>query len=114
MTSKLVAVVFMAVVVGFLWVRNCSGPDPVVTGVRLVEPHAEATPYRVEATVRNRRDGEGQAQITVRLRDQSSGRTVQEQKNVNFASKETTLVVVDVDAPAGSYKPEVDASYPPQ
>jgi hypothetical protein len=113
-TWRLGLLVVLAVGVGLAWVRSCSGPDPVVESTRLIEPSAEGAPYRVEAVVRNRGPGEGQAELTVRLRDRESGRTVEDDKKLQLERGETTLAVVEIKAPRGSYDPQVEASYPPR
>jgi hypothetical protein len=95
-----------------LWVLNCSGPSPEVTGVQLVEPTADGAPYRVEATVQNQGAGHGEASVTVRLRDQATGWTVQQNVTIALQAHETTLVVVNLHAPRGRYTPEVDVEYP--
>lgn len=113
MIGRLALVVVLAAGIGLLWVRSCSGPDPVVESVRLVEPASDGAPYRVEAVVRNRGVGQGQVALTVRLRDRTSGRTLQQDKRVQLERDETMLAVVEVMAPRGSYAPQVEASYPP-
>ncbi|MBI3967172.1 MAG: hypothetical protein HY329_16180 [Chloroflexi bacterium] len=114
MVKRLVGLIAVAAVVATLWVLNCSGPKPVVGEVRLVEPTAPGAPYRVEATVRNDRSGEGQIEVKVRLREKTSGHTVQQELKADLKSNEQTLIVAELKAPAGSYTPEVEVEYPPR
>jgi hypothetical protein len=113
-TWRLLGPVALAVLIGFLWVRNCSGPEPVVADVRLVEPRAEATPYRVEATIENRGQGSGNARVVFRLRDAATGQTRQEEQRVALERGETALTVAEFHAPRAAYTPAVEASYPPR
>jgi hypothetical protein len=113
-TKRLLGLAVAAVLLGVLWVRSCSGPDPVVTSVRLVVPSGTATPYRVEATIENRGQGGGEAQVVFRLHDAATGRTVQDEKKVAFERGETALAIAEIPAPPATYTPSVEASYPPQ
>jgi hypothetical protein len=107
---------FIAVVAASmaLWVTSCSGPQPEVGGVQLVEPSGEDAPYRVQATVRNQGPGHGEVTVTARLRDRASGRTVQHEGKARLEAHETTLVTIELQAPRGSYTPEVEVDYPPR
>ena len=108
----LLGALFAAVAV--LWVRSCSGPDPVVAEMRLIEPRAEATPYRIEATIRNRGMGQGDAQVVFRLRDATTGRTVQREERVALEKDEEVLAIGEIAAPRAAYTPAVEANYPPR
>ncbi len=102
-----------AVVVVALWVANCSGPEAEVTSVQLLEPATESAPYRVQVAVQNQGPGHGEVNVIARLRDHATGYTFQESRTAALEAKETTLVVVEVYAPRGSYSPEVEVEYPP-
>jgi hypothetical protein len=112
--GRLLGLAVLATLVGVLWVRSCSGPDPVVVDVRLVAPRAEATPYRVEATIENRGQGSGDAQVTFRLRDAATGLTRQQEQRIALDRGERALVSAEIDAPPATYTPAVEASYPPR
>jgi hypothetical protein len=113
-TGRLALLAIAALALAFLWVKNCSGPDPVVADVRLIEPRAESTPYRVEATIRNAGQGGGDAQVLFRLRNGSTGVIVQEEKKVTLEKDETILSVAEIPAPRAAYTPIVEANYPPR
>jgi hypothetical protein len=104
----------VAAVLGVLWVAQCSGPQAEVVSVELVEPARKGAPYQVHAMLRNEGPGHGEVNVTARLRERASGRTVQQERKAHLREKETTLVVVEVPAPRGSYTPEVEVDYPPQ
>ena len=106
----LVAVAVIAV----LWVANCSGPQPSVGDVRLIPPSSDGAPYRVEATIRNTGRGHGEVAVTVRLRDDRAGRSVETDRKLDLEEHETTLLVADVPAPPGQYTPDVEVVYPPR
>ena len=114
MKARAFGILGVAVAIAALWVMNCSGPQPSVTNVRMIEPRAEATPYRVEATIHNKGNGQGQVAVTVRLRDRASDQTIQEDRKAVLKAGETTLVVVEMQAPRGDYTPEVEVEYPPR
>jgi hypothetical protein len=103
---------FAALAAAFLWVTNCSGPQPSVVDVRVTEPEMPDQPYLVEATVRNRGPGHGQINVVVRLRDMDTGDTFQDERQVQLDVGETARVVAEIMAPAGSYEPEVEVEYP--
>jgi hypothetical protein len=101
-----------AVVMVLLWVMNCSGPQPVVTAVRLTEPTSVDAPYRVEVELLNRWRGHGEVAVTVRLRDPGSGRRVVEERHVSLEGNERVVLVVELLAPPGRYEPEVTVQCP--
>ena len=101
-------------VIAVLWVANCSGPQPAVSDVRLIAPQSDGAPYRVEATIRNTSRGHGEVAVTVRLREEQTGRSIETDRKVDLDPHETTLLVADVAAPPGNYAPDVQAVYPPR
>jgi hypothetical protein len=64
--------------------------------------------------MRNRGQGDGDVQVTVRLRDAGSGRTLQQEQRIGLTRDQTALVVAEIPAPAATYQAEVEASYPPR
>jgi uncharacterized protein (DUF58 family) len=102
-----------AIAAGALWVTSCTGPKPVVASVRLEAPPGEDAPYRVEATVRNTWRGHGPVTVVARLRDAAGGRVLERQEEVTLGGGQTVLVVVEIPAPPGSYRPEAEVEYPP-
>jgi hypothetical protein len=111
---RLGALVLALVGVAALWVANCSGPRATVNDVRLIAPATDGAPYRVEATIANTGGGHGELAVTVRLRDEQTGRTVETERKVELEEHETTLLIADLPAPAGSYTPTVEVVYPPR
>jgi hypothetical protein len=67
----------------------------------------------VEAVVRNDAAGEGQVSVNVRLHD-AAGRTFQKEQSLNLRRREQVMLVVDIEAPAGTYRADVDVRYPPE
>jgi hypothetical protein len=97
-----------------LSLHGCTGPRPEVTAVQLVAPERKGEPFRVEATIRNRGGGEGEASVDVRLRDRKSGHTYQKQETVELKGHEVTHLSVVIHAPSGAdYEPLAEARYPP-
>jgi hypothetical protein len=103
---------FAALAAAVLWVSNCSGPRPSVLDVQVTEPEMPDQPYRVEATVQNTGSGQGQANVTFRLRDTATGQSFQDERQVQLDARETAHVVAEIQAPTGSYEPEVEVEYP--
>jgi hypothetical protein len=93
---------------------GCSGPRPEVTKVRLLPPERKGEPYRIEATIRNRGGGEGEASVDFRLRDRESGQTYQKQETVELKAHEVTHLSAMIHAPSeADYEPIAEARYPP-
>jgi len=111
---RLGALLLVLVGVAALWVVNCSGPRASVRDVRLIEPASDGAPYRVEATIANTSGGQGEVAVTVRLRDQQTGRTVEADRKLDLEEHETTLLVADLPAPRATYTPSVEVVYPPR
>jgi hypothetical protein len=114
MKGRILATLAATIAAVALWVVNCSGPAPVVTGVRVDEPVGQGTPYRIEATIHNRGVGHGQVSVSVRLRDRASGWIVEKEEQVTLDRGETAVIVAELQAPPGQYAPEVSAVYPPR
>jgi hypothetical protein len=92
---------------------GCEGPRPIVSDVT-VTPSPQAGKYRVQAVVRNEVRGEGQVSIDIRLREVGSGRTIQQQQQLELRGREQLTLVVDIEAPPSTYRAEVNAQFPPQ
>ena len=114
MMVRLIVLLGLVLAVPVLWVAQCSGPEPSVTGLHLSEPSDEKEPYRLEAIIRNDGRGHGQVEVTFRLVDRSSGQTFEDEKKAQLEPKETTRVVAEIQAPPGNYEPMVEALYPPR
>jgi hypothetical protein len=111
--SVVVAFLGVAIVVG-LWVTHCSGPQPQVIGSpSLRAPAQPGQPYRVEAIIANPGPGQGQVQVTFRLRDAVTGLAYQSQEQADLEPGEQVRVVTEIAAPDGNYQPEVEVRYPP-
>jgi hypothetical protein len=95
-----------------LWVINCSGPAPAIRQVR-VQPAQEEGGYNVNVTLQNDSPGHGEVQVTATLRDQNTGEVYTQTQNVFVQSGQIAVVTVNVQAPPGSYTPNVQAAYPP-
>ena len=97
----------------FAFVAACQGPRPSVADVR-VAPSPLAGRYRVEATITNRSRGEGQVDVQIHLRDRDSGKTVDDDRDLELRGHEAAHFTADVAAPAGHWSASVDAQYPPR
>ena len=111
--TGIVAVVVGAVCIA-LWIMSCSGPKAVVGQVRLEPPREANGPYPVHAEVENRGFGHGQVNVIFRLRDQATGVTIEETEKVSLEPGERSLVIAQIEAPSGSYAPDVEVEYPPR
>jgi hypothetical protein len=78
-----------------------------------VEPAAVPGRVRVEARLVNAGRGQGQVEVTVRLRDRRTGRVVEDERHVELRGHESVRLVADVEAPPGDYHADVEAEYPP-
>lgn len=112
--ALMTVLILLVLMVGVLWVQNCTGPRPVVSGVDVLPPVTAGGPYRVSARVRNDGPGEGQTAVTFRLRDRRSGQTYEEQKNVTLASRDQVTVLAEFAVGEGDYEPGAEAQYPPR
>ncbi|HEY1293072.1 MAG TPA: hypothetical protein VGJ60_08340 [Chloroflexota bacterium] len=112
--SAVVSLLGVAIIVG-LWVTHCSGPQAQVVGTpSLRAPAQPGQPYRIEAVVANPGPGQGQVQVTFRLRDLATGLAYQSQEQADLEPGEQVRVVTDIAAPDGNYQPEVEVRYPPR
>jgi hypothetical protein len=91
----------------------CGGPRPSVSDVR-VTPSPWPGRYRVEAVVRNEARGAGEVSVEIRLHDVVSGRTIQQVRQLQLRGRDQLTLVVDIEAPASTYRADVRATYPPQ
>jgi hypothetical protein len=91
----------------------CPGPRPSVERVS-VEHRPQEGLYRLSVTVRNGGRGEGQAEVTARLRDRESGRLFQKDDHVALGPRQQVMVTIDIEAPPGDYEPFARAEYPPR
>lgn len=98
-------------IVAALLLAACLGPRPEVGDVHLA--HSERG-YRVDVEVKNRAHGEGQAELTVRLRDRRTGATLQKSEKIDLQGLEQTHVIVDVDGPPADYAVEATVRFPPR
>ena len=90
--------------------RACAGPRPSVEASWL-----EAGPggYVAAATVRNG-GGEGEIQVSFRLRDLDSGRTIQASETAQLRRGEEVEVRAFVHAPPGRWTLEAESEHPPR
>jgi hypothetical protein len=102
--------VALPVAAAVLFVALCSGPKPSVEGASLA---AVPGGYRVTAAVENR-GGEGEIQVTFRLRDRRTGRTLPAEAEAPVRRGERVQVSALVPAPPGDYAVEAEAEYPPR
>jgi hypothetical protein len=94
-----------------LFVRGCSGPEPVVTATASARDGAGVV---ASATVRND-GGEGEVQVTFRLRDRASGRVVAGEAIAQLRSGEAAELTARIPtAPPGEFDLEAEAEYPPR
>lgn len=113
-TKPMLLLTVLASILTVLWVRNCSGPLPIVAGLEIVPPGEPNAPYLLRAEVRNEGSGHGEVEVVFRLRDRRTGRTVEHSSSVELEPGEDTLVVGEIAAPPGDYEPEVEVDYPPR
>src|SRR4051812_19446778 len=107
MTLRLSVCLLAAMLLAILWVAECTGPRPVVGEVWLDPPTTNGAPYRVEASVTNTGRGHGEVAVTIRLRDETSGWSVQTDRRIELDEHETTRIIADIVAPAATYTPAV-------
>ncbi len=106
--ARALAILLLAAA-GALAVRACAGPRPSVAGTWL-EPSAGG--YVAVAAVRNA-GGDGEIQVSFRLRDGATGRIVPAHGTAQVRRGEEVQVRAFVPAPQGSWSLEAEAEYPP-
>jgi hypothetical protein len=109
-----VAGLLLFVVAVVLWVRECSGPQPVAGAPIVRPPEQPGQPYTVQAQVRNQGPGHGEVNVIFRLRERDSGRTYEEDRQAELDRGEEVTVVAQVPAQPGTYDAEVEVEYPPK
>jgi hypothetical protein len=113
--AEMAVVPLLVAALAALWVWQCSGPDPAVHDVELLEPEQPGDPYTVQATLDNERWGHGTVTLAFELTDNQSGQTFREEKRVRLEEgDDDVLVFAEIDAPDGDYEPSVEAEYPPE
>lgn len=103
-------VILLLAAAGALAVRACAGPQPSVTASWL-EPRPGG--YVAVAAVRNA-GGDGEVQVSFRLRDRATGRTVPVQGTAQVRRGEEVQVRAYVPAPPGDWRLEAESEYPPR
>lgn len=90
---------------------GCAGPRVTTSDVR-VGAGPVAGQQRVEATLVNR-GGEGEVRANVRLHGTKGDRLYSATRTIPLKSHDRVELVVDLAAPPGSYRPEVEIEFPP-
>lgn len=103
-------VVLAVAAAGALAVRACAGPRPSVTASWL-EPRPGG--YVAVAAVHNA-GGDGEIQVSFRLRDRVTGRTVPVQATAQVRHGEEIQVRAFVPAPLADWSIEAASEYPPR
>lgn len=95
---------------------GCAGPRPSIRQTHLMPPATPGQPYLLQVTIHNQGGGEGEAEMTVRLRSRSTGETVAtENRGVALKEQETVSLVIPLQAARpGDYEPVVEVEYPPE
>jgi hypothetical protein len=102
-------------VVALLAATACFGPHPRIVRQELRPPSQAGGPWLLAVTVANDSGGEGQAEITSRLRGQGGAVVGQASRDVDLAPHETVSVVLELQpAGPGPYRAESDVKAPPQ
>jgi hypothetical protein len=93
----------------------CFGPHPRIIRQQLRPPAQADGPWLLAVTVANDSGGEGQAEITSRLRGQDGAVVGQVSREVDLAPHETVSVVLEIrPAGPGPYRAESDVKAPPE
>ena len=88
----------------------CScGPRPKVEKAEL---RREGGRMMAQVLVSNR-GGEGEASVTVRLRERGTGREFVKELGVALERKKSSWLALDTGAPAGDYEVSAEVQYPP-
>ena len=104
-----------AILILVLALCGCTGPSPKLVGYALVPPQTAESPYTIRATIRNTGSGEGEAQVTARIRSTITKVTAAEAaQQIYLSPHETVQVTFSLNAPrAGNYQALVKVDYPP-
>ncbi|WP_242337313.1 MULTISPECIES: hypothetical protein [Anaeromyxobacter] len=100
----------VAAVAGALAVRACAGPRPSVAATWLEQ---RSDGWIAAARIRNA-GGDGEIQVTFRLRDRVTGRTIPAEGTAQVRRGEEVEVRAAVPAPPGDWSVEAESEYPPQ
>jgi hypothetical protein len=95
-----------------LWVWQCSGPSPSVSGVELDPPEEPGGAYVVQATLTNDRWAHGTVKVIFQITEPESGRSYREEKEYEVGDGEEMFVSAEIEAPEAAYEPAVWAEYP--
>ena len=102
----------MAIALGIaVMLAGCAGPR-VTTADVCVVPGPTAGQQRVQATLTNR-GGDGEVKANVRLHSSATDRIYVATRTVAMKGHDRVELVVDVAAPPGAYRPEVEIEFPP-
>jgi|GEM_PF-6999607 len=98
-----------------LCATGCFGPHPRIVHQELRPPAGPGRPCLLTVTVSNDSRGEGQAEVTSRLRDARGAVVGQASRDFDLAPHETVSVVLEIQpAGPGPYHAESDVKAPPQ
>jgi hypothetical protein len=99
-----------------LGMAACYGPRPMVVRQELRPPSTPGGAYTLVVTLANQNGGEGQADVTARLRSKATGATVaQQDQTVTLQPHETVQLTFSLQADTpGDYDATVEAQYPPE
>jgi hypothetical protein len=115
MLRAIAAPIVAFALVAVLWVSQCSGPKPSVTGpARVTAPEQPGDAYRVEGTIRNDGPGHGDVRVSFKLIDRASGEAYEKDDEVHLERGDTVRVAVEMPAPPADYAAEIEAEYPPR
>lgn len=114
MKTRLLLTASIIGLLALLWVWQCSGPDPTVTDVQIIEPTEADAPYQVVATIRNTNSQDGSLTVVFQMVDRQTGQIFQTTRTVEVSGREEIVAIAELHAPQSSYKVEVQAHYPPR
>jgi hypothetical protein len=94
---------------------GCMGPNPEVVSHELRLPQQPGDPYIMIVTVANNGRGDGEIEVTARLRSPDSGQIVaEESKTAQIKGHETIDVAVELHpSTEGPFQETVEVTYPP-
>lgn len=96
------------ILVAVLLLCSC-GPRPKVERTEL---RRDAGRMLADVLVSNR-GGEGEASVTVRLRDRRTGKEFVREQGVSLEKRKSSWLSVDTGAPPGDYEASAEVQYPP-